>query len=113
MSYITNTNGFTLNVKLHDPQYLGGLDKNGILYDLYVGDSGSANSPRYMQTVNSSNNITVDLTSKILINGLYSIKNLFYLSVQLIIKDENLAGIASLPPGSPTLTIELMCDLFG
>ena len=80
-----------------------------------MGDSGGYSGLYYyIKTVHSSKDtVTIDLTSKVRINGLNSIQNVYYLIVQLVINNRSLGGIVSLPAGSPTLTINVMCDLVG
>jgi len=114
ISYNTYTNGFVLNVKIYNPDYLGGLNKDKILYDVYIDDSRSAtDAPNYLETVNSSDTATIKLTSKVRINGLTSLYNIFYVNVQLVVTDKSLVGVAALPTGSPTLSIHTFCDLIG
>ena len=115
VSYIAHTNGFRLKVKLHNPDYLGGLDEDDILYDVYMNDAvGYSDAPQYINTFNSSlDTVDIDLTSKVRIIGVQSLSNTYYLTVQLVIRDKDLAGIIALPTGSPMLVINVLCDLVG
>ena len=85
-----------------------------ILYDIYISDAGSSVVPRYINTYNSSlDPIDIDLTSKVRILEVDSISNIYYLTTQLVIKDRDLIGTATLPTGSPLLVINVLCDLVG
>ena len=87
---------------------------DAIVYDVYMSDAGSSIVPRYINTYNSSlDTVGIDLTSKVRILGVDSLSNVYYLTVQLIIRDMDLVGIAASPTGSPLLVISVLCDLVG
>ena len=114
ISYTAHTSGFILKLKLHKPDYLGGLDGDDVLYDIYIGDAVSWPGLRYLNTYNSSiDTIDIDLSSKVLILGIDSLGNTYYLSTQLVIKNKGLIGTAIIPSGSPMLAINVLCDLIG
>ena len=113
VSHITHTNGFELNIRLHKPEYLGGLKEHEMEYDIYLGDY-ERKEPLFYKTVDSfTDNFTVELTSEVRINGVDFLSSLYYLTVQLIIRNGEIRGLASIPHGSPSLVIHTFCDLIG
>ena len=113
VSYTTYSHGFKLNIRLHSPDHLGGIEENKFVYDIYLSDAVD-DELQYIKTVNSSSDlITISLTSEVRIYGIDSLRNVFYLTAQQIIMDKNLLGIAISLTESPVLVIDVLCDLVG
>ena len=89
---------------------MGGLRTGDLRYGIFRNDVNidtiDASSP-------STNFTTSD--SNILITGVKSLHSVYIFTVQLEAKDEikKLQGIAALPPGSPSLILDTLCDLTG
>ena len=111
VSYITRTNRFELTIRLHGPDYLGGLKEDELEYDVYLGDAGRRAGQKLYETIDGlTDTFIVVLTSK---GHIYSLSNEHHFAVQLVIKNESLHGIATQPSGSPILFINPLCDLIG
>ena len=100
-------------MRLYRPIYMGGLSEWS--YEIYLSDGGDL-KPKYIDTVeilNATSNFTIRLT-KDFINGLGSIRNVYYVSVNMKIINTSLAGIVALPEYySPPLAIKMICTLNG
>ena len=108
-----HTNGFDLTIRLHRPDYLGGLKVEELEYNVYFGDT-RRECPQFIDTVDGlTDTFIVVLTSKLLIHGVGSLLSIYHLAIQLASKNETLHGIAALPSGSPILVIDPLCDLIG
>ena len=111
ISYSSHSNGFTLEVKLYQPDYLGGLTaEDGLRYDIY------RTSNIYREDVDASNATTVisiELNSDVLITGPSSLWSVHSFNAQIKTSNLSLMGIAALPEGSPFLKVDVWCDLIG
>ena len=107
ISYSSRSNGFTLELKLYQPDYLGGLTADdGLRYDI----SG------YREDVDASDatsTVSIELNSDVLITGASSLWSVHSFNVQIKTNNRSLLGIAALPNGSPFLNVDIWCDLIG
>ena len=117
VDYQKHSDGFVLRIKLHHPDFMGGLETNLLEYDLYYANAGFRNDSTFSKTIPASNNSEIIteyfLTSKVRTYGISSLYNIYYISVQLSIRDKRLAGIAAVPHRSPKLMVDVLCDLVG
>ena len=117
----STTDGFDLQVKLYHPHYLAGMDKNLLAYDIYFARTQTIHNKDYKKTVsvsnasNTSGTIVTDysLTSTIRITDMEDLDHVYILSVQLVILNESLSGVAALPRSSPKLELHAFCELVG
>ena len=120
---VSHNNRFTIEVKLHQPEYLGGLTADdGLQYHVYLAYAGTSLDSEdtfgdrdfHERTDASSTStiITIDLT-EISIIGLNSLSNKYLITVIIVPTNRTLIRIAALPERSPPLQINTLCDLVG
>ena len=118
LSSETRTDGFNMSLILYPPDHLGGLDITVLEYDVFCSGAEFNDKPNFIETVRATNPSspiisTLLLTSKVRMLGLGSLRNTYFIHVQLSISDVRMVGIAALPNGSPDLKILAVCDLVG
>jgi len=107
-----------LLVKLHPPDYLGGLTEEQWQYDIYLAGSVLGLDRAFQDTALPSNsNISITLDTNIqLLGGVGSLLNTYYVTTQLALKYDptlSLFDINALPKGSPFLRVRTFCELSG
>ena len=118
LSSETRTDGFNMSLKLYPPDHLGGLDITKLEFDVFCTGAEFNDKPNFIETVRAKNPSspiisTLLLTSKVRMLGLSSLRNTYFIHVQLSVTDVRMVGIAALPNGSPHLVILAICDLVG
>ena len=120
---VSHNNRFTIEVKLHRPDYLGGLTvDDGLQYQVYVAYAGNsfdggntyANGNFYAKTdaSNTSTITKIDL-KHVHITGLNSLWNVYRITVDIVTTNRTLVRIAAFPEKSPPLQLNTLCDLVG
>ena len=115
MNLKPNINLFELRVKLYPPDYLAGLTIENLTYEVYLGDGGDSVRPNFIAEVNASGaskGVHIELR-KDFINGLGTLKNIYYLTVALKFINDSVANLVALPVSSPHLRFDPICTLFG
>ena len=115
---LVSNNRFAIEVKLYQPDYLGGLTADdGLQYHVYVAYAGDTYMDEDLYTVidasNTSTITNIDLTEDTLITGLNTLWNKYHIAVRIITKNRELIEVAALPKKSPPLHIDTLCDLVG
>jgi len=110
------SDGFKLVIKLHSPDYLGGITPDQLMCDVYIANVLNHSSD-VIQAKNVVTNTTVniELHPKALINkGINSVLNMYYLYVQLTAGADPSQSTTFAPPRrSPVLELMTDCDLIG
>ena len=126
-SHSSFSNGFRLVVKIHPPDYWGGLPDDRMSYDIYLADSDGPDGPifdgifhAFTLSPNITVNLTISSTNLKLLGGITSPVNTYYVTTQLAYIKAVTASInafwkdvLALPTGSPPLIIKTPCELIG
>ena len=118
LAHSSFSNGFSIVIKLHPPDYMGGITEEQWRYDVYLADSGLNFDGDFLDTAIPSNpiiNITLEKNVQIFV-GVGSLLNTYYVTTQLALQYNptlSLADINALPTGSPFLLLRTFCELIG
>ena len=122
LAHSNNSNEFKLVIKLHPPDYLGGITEELFQYDVYVADSANSDFEEQYSGRAFYPNLTVNinLNTNVHINGgVDSLLNTYRVTAQLEIWRVNqtiqdfFRHISALPRGSPSLVVRTFCELIG
>jgi len=118
LAHSSFSNGYNLQVKLHPPDYMGGITEEQWQYDVYLAGSVLNFSGGIQDTAvpfNPTVNITLG-TNLQLLGGVESLLNTYYVTTQLALKYDStspLLDINALPIGSPFLLVRTFCEIIG
>ena len=112
------SDGFELLFELFHPNYLAGVDRNFLAYDIYFGRAKTLGSRDYIKNIRATNTsdtiiTNYSLTSTVRITELEELAHYYFMSVQLVIVNKKLSGLAALPRSSPILQLNPYCDHVG